>query len=51
MCKTFCLNCPSLHSLPTFVSKTKNILGGNGQYIGVQFVIPVMNRFEVHTLF
>ena len=25
MSKTFHINCPSLHSLPVFVSKTKNI--------------------------
>ena len=39
MSKTFCWNSPSLHSLPKFVLKTKNILVGNDQYAGVLFVI------------
>ena len=52
--KTFYLNCPSLHSLPKFVLRTKNILVGNGQYVGVLFVILVVidlhgYRFEVYT--
>ena len=34
MSTTF-LNWGSLHSLSKFVSKTKNIVVGNGQYIGV----------------
>ena len=42
MSKTFHLNSPSLHSSSKFVSKTKNILAGNGQYIDVLFVIPVV---------
>ena len=51
----FYLNCPSLHSLPHFVSRTKNILVGSGQYVGVLFVIPVVinlygHRFEAYTL-
>ena len=51
MSKTFYLNCPSLHSLPKFVSRAKYILVGKGQYVGV-FVITVVNnlqgpRFEV----
>ena len=55
MSKTFYLNYPSLHSLPNFVSKTKVILVGNGQYVGVLFVIPVVinlegHGFEVYTL-
>ena len=53
--KTFYLNCPSLHSSPKLVSKTKNILVGNGQCVGVLFVIPVVinlqgHCFEVYTL-
>ena len=53
--KMFYLNCPSLHLLPKFVSKTKNIIVGNGQYVGVLFVIPIVinlqgHRFEVYTL-
>ena len=55
MSKTYYLNCPSLHSLPNVVSKTKNILVGNGHYVGVLFVILVLinlqgRMFEVDTL-
>ena len=55
MSKTFYLNCPSLHSLLKFVSRTKNILVGNGHYIVVLFVIPVVINlygyiFDVYTL-
>ena len=55
MSKTSHLNCPSLHSLPRFVLRTKNILVGNAEYIGVLFVILVIidlngYRFELHTL-
>ena len=55
MSKRFYLNCPSLYSVPKFVSKTKNILVGNGQDKGVLLVIPVVvylegHRFEVYTL-
>ena len=38
MSKTFCPNCPSLHSLPKFVLGTNNIYVGNGQYAGALFV-------------
>ena len=41
MSKKYDLNCPSLHSLPKFASKTKSILVGNGQHVSVLFVIPV----------
>ena len=52
--KCFYLNYPLLYSLPKFVSKTKNILVGNGKYIGVLFVMPFVislqgHRFEVYT--
>ena len=55
MSKTFYLNYPSLYSLPVFVSRTKNILVGSGQYVGVLFVIPIVinlyeHGFEVYTL-
>ena len=47
--------CKSLHSLPKFASKTQRILVGNGQYVSVLFVIPVIidvhrHRFEIYTL-
>ena len=55
MSKTFYLNSPSLHSLPTFVLRMKNILVGNGVYVGVLLVILVVidihrYRFELYTL-
>ena len=55
MSKSYYLRCKSLHSLPKFASKTQKIQVGNGQYIGVLFVIPVIvvinkHRLEVFTL-
>ena len=45
----------SLHSLPKFVSKTQRIQVGNGQFVSVLFIIPVIidihgHRFEIYTL-
>ena len=55
MSKSYYLRCKSLHGLPKFVSKTQRIQVGNGQYVGVLFVIPVIveinkHRLEVFTL-
>ena len=55
MSKSYYLRCKSLHNLPKFTSKTKRIQVGNGQYVGVLFVIPVIveineHRLEVFTL-
>ena len=55
MSKSYYLKCKSLHKLPMFTSKTQRIQVGNGQYIGVLFVIPVIieinnHRLEVFTL-
>ena len=55
MSKSYFMKCKSLHSLPKFSSTTTRILVGNGQYIGVLFVIPVImtiqnHRFEIFTL-
>ena len=55
MSKSHYLRCKSLHSLPKFVSKTQRIQVGNGQYIGVLFIIPIVidihgHRFEIFTL-
>ena len=41
--------------MPKFTSTTRRIQVGNGQYVGVLFVIPVINtiqkhRFEIFTL-
>ena len=39
-----------LHGLPKFVSKTQKIQVGNGQYVGVLFVIPVIVEICGHIL-
>ena len=54
MSKSYFMRCKSLHSLPKFTSTTR-IQVGNGQYVGVLFVIPVImtiqkHRFEIFTL-
>ena len=55
MSKSYYLRCKVLHNLPMFASKTQRIQVGNGQYVGVLFVIPVIveicsHRLEVFTL-
>ena len=55
MSKSYFLRCKSLHSLPKVTSTTTRIQVGNGQYVGVLFVIPVImtiqkHRFEIFTL-
>ena len=55
MSKSYYLRCKALHDLPKFASKTQRIQVGNGQYVGVLFVIPVIieicsHRLEVFTL-
>ena len=55
MSKTFNLNCLSLQIFTKVLSKTKNILVGSGQYVGVLFVIHVVinlqgHKFEVYIL-
>ena len=50
--KSFYMHCKSLHSLPKFASKKQRIQVGNGQFISVLFVIPVIievhkHRFEI----
>ena len=55
MSKSHYLSCKSLHSLPTFASKTQRIQVGNRQYVSVLFVIPIIidihgHRFEIYTL-
>ena len=49
------MRCKSFHSLPKFTPTTTRIQFGNGQYVGVLFVIPVIltiqsHRFEIFTL-
>ena len=53
MSKSHHLYCKSLHLLPRFASKTQRIQIGNGQYVSVLFVIPIIvdihgHRFQVH---
>ena len=55
MSKSYYLRCKSLHNLPKFASRMQRIQVGNGQYVGVLFVIPVIveingHRLEVFTL-
>ena len=55
MYKSHYLHCKSLHSLPKFSSKTQGIQVGNGHYVSILFIIPIIvdidgHRFEVYTL-
>ena len=55
MSKSYFMKCNSLHSLPKFTSTTTRIQVGNGQCVGILFVIPVImtiqnHRFETFTL-
>ena len=55
MSKAYYMCCKSLHSLPKFTSKTQRIQVGNGQFVSVLFIIPVIadihgHRFEIYTL-
>ena len=50
MSKSYYLRCKSLHNLPKFASKTQRIQVGNGQYVGVLFVIPVIVEINKHRL-
>ena len=53
--KTYYLQCKTLHALPKFSSNRQRIQVGNGQYVSVLFMIPVIidihgHRFEIFTL-
>ena len=50
MLKSYYLRCKLLHNLPKFASKTQRIQVGNGQYVGVLFVIPVIVEINKHRL-
>ena len=55
MSKSYYLWCKTLHALPKVSSNTQKIQVGNGQYVSVLFVIPVIidihrHRFEIFTL-
>ena len=49
------LCCKSLHSLPKFALRTQGIQVGNGQFVIILFIIPIIidihgHRFEIYTL-
>ena len=55
MSKSHYLSCKSLHPLPMFASKTQRLQVGNGQYISVLCILPIVtnihgHRFEIFTL-
>ena len=55
MSKLYSLRCKTLHALPKLSSNTQRIQVGNGQYVSVLFVIPVIvdihgHKFEILTL-
>ena len=55
MSKSYYMHCKSLHSLPKFMSKMQRIQVGNGQFVSVLFIIPVIvdshgHRFKIYTL-
>ena len=55
MSKSHYMHCKSLQSLPTFASRTQRIQVGNGQFINVLFIIPIIgdisgHRFKIYTL-
>ena len=55
MSKSHYLRCKSIHSPLKFASKIQRIQVGNGQYISVLFIIPLVidvhgHRFKIFTL-
>ena len=50
MSKYYYLRYKTLHDLPKFASKTQRIQVGNGQYVGVLFVILVIIEISGHKL-
>ena len=49
------MRCKSLHSFPKFTSATTRVQVGNGQYVGILLIIPVIltiqsHRFEIFML-
>ena len=54
MSRSYNMRCKTLHALPKFSLNTHRIQVGNGQYVSVLFVIPVIidihgHRFEIFT--
>ena len=55
MFKSYYMQYRSLHSLPKFTSKKQRIQVGNGQFVSVLFIIPVIldingHGFEIYAL-
>ena len=55
MSKVHYLRCKFVHSLPKFPSKTQRIQVGNGKYVSVLFIIPIVidvhgHKFKIFTL-
>ena len=55
MSKSYYLQCKTLHAQPKFSVNTQRIQVGNGQYVSVLFIMPVIidihgHRFEIFTL-
>ena len=50
MSKSYYLRCKSLHNIPKFASKMQRIQVGNGQYVGVLFVVPVIVEINIYRL-
>ena len=48
MSKSYYLQCKTLHALTKFSSNTQRIQVGNGQYVSVLFVIPVIINIHGH---
>ena len=48
MSKSHYLCCKSLHSLPKFALKTHIIQVGNGQYVCILFIIPIIIDIHGH---
>ena len=53
--KSHYMCCKSRHYLPNFASKIQSITVGNGQFVSVLFIIPMVidihgHRFEIYTL-
>ena len=55
MSKSHYLHCTSLHLQPKFASRTQRVQAGNGQFISVLLIIPIIvdihgHRFKIYTL-
>ena len=48
MSKSFYMRSRILHMLPKFASTTQRIQVGNGQYVAVLFIIPVIKEVHGH---